>query len=265
MRLPDVFVTSKQFFGYLLPGAIWIASIFVLVSGQSPLMLLEEKSTPVLLLEALVALYFGVATRGVSSKACEFATKSLYRRRLPAECAEFWRDHNVQYMTVPPELSSAVVKILKGLPYVPKDILRSLPSVRLGNTAEQDSSAYARRARFCRDLATESSPPQERLVRSLQVDINLLLSTPLPLVIFGILIFVKRGTLPDPFGHSQTIVWTISSVVSVVIAGLLAWQVPRRRRVEAEAWYWMVLALGALGKFRDLPHRDAEGGRHGVD
>ncbi len=233
MRMADFFLGSRQFFGLLAPGLLWLAIAVLVLSPRS----LEEFVSSLGVGEAaiLVAISFvlGTALETLSFRTAVFVSARLSRAAVSREL----HDTDLLPLDVPQTLFSQA---------------RSRAMTEYPNASYLASISDREFAQFCKQFLLEKTRYLAKRVSEYEAEINLLAMFPVPLVLFAIAWPV------DTLIGSRPISWsTVGGPLLIVPTAVLALayalisRLHPLRREETEQWLKMFLWIHAVGAERE--------------
>jgi hypothetical protein len=230
MKPSDFFLSRRQFLGFLVPGALWIAS-GLWICGRQPLRWLETASG-VRLAVVLVASYL----IGYVLQSAIFTLMDETSR---------WRKASV----AAPALIANTAGDIALLREYAREIAKDCPKI-----GELNNHQFSQ---FCKRFAAKDSEFFQGHFSDCEDEVNFTKALSIPLIILGLIAglrywFPDQYILPEPWCYG-------SSTVLVIGMGIyMFWRFTYARKAEEEAWYrafiitWHGLSAPAV---RNAPER----------
>jgi hypothetical protein len=248
MRLADFFVGSRQLFGFLIPGTIWLFCLLIPVADKDLSVILHQSHAIDIFLFLAAALIIGTAMESLSFYLAVRTSAALFRERLSRE------KHDTDYfpMSVPKPLIATARNVAQRHEPVSGYIL---------SLSNREFSQY------CKQTVLEHSKRHRRRLEEYEAEVNLLAMLPLPLIVFAAVTAIwglgGPNSLVPSVCPAERLLLPISSVLLV---GLLLLRLHPLRREEAESWFrFFLMQCGdARIKKAESPGTNQNAGSAGV-
>lgn len=233
MKLADFFVGSRQLFGFLAPGVLWLVTLYLPFSSRFAGEVLAEADALDVLVFLAVALVVGTAVETISFKVAVRISAALRGERVSRERG----DSDYFPLSVSPDLRRLCREIA----------LRQAPAPEY-----VDGMTDRELSQHCKYTVLERSHRfRDRLVEY-EAEINLLAMLSLPLVLFA-----GSTALWGLGGHGTTgrplLEHLVVPAVALGLATLLLLRLHPLRREEAEWWFrfYLMTAENATEELED--------------
>lgn len=223
--LSDFYVGSRQLFGFVVPGLVWLSSIILVVTRADPISLMLDVSLLEVALFLAASLLVGTAIETVSFKVGVNLSAWLHRARVSND------PHQTDYLPsdVNPQLVQRVRRVIQD---------------RYGDDAYVSELDDRQLSQFCRRFVLEKSNQLRRRVTEYEAEINLLAMLVLPLLVFVLAWTWNSWVALDNLDVLQRLTRWVAGVLAIfALEILLLARLHPLRREEAEAWYEMFLLI----------------------
>ncbi len=225
MKLSDFFLGSRQLFGFLAPGSIWLASLFLLVFNIEPISLFEDLSGWKILFFFAASLVVGTAIETLSFNISVRLSAWIHGQNVSRE------EGDLDYFP------SDVDKTLMGHA---RDVIAK-DYQDLTYTEGLNDREFSQLCR--RHVLNHSSTGKERIIEY-ESEVNLLSMLFLPLLIFSAAWgFHSAFQISGLTIFERGINIAKISLPSLIVAGLLLFRLHPLRREESEYWFQSFLSL----------------------
>lgn len=215
MKLADFFIGSRQLFGFLAPGLVWLLVIYVAIGRSTVLEALSKAEALEILAFLGLALVVGTAVETISFRIAVRASASLRGDRVSREAD----DSDYFPLSLPRDLISHCRELAVRRSNVPEAI-RGMSDRQL--------------SQYCKYSVIERTEELRSRLIEYESEINLLAMLPLPLVLFSVsnLLSALRPEVLMPLSLRL-----LMSLVALLVALLMLFRLHPLRREEAEAWF----------------------------
>lgn len=232
MTLSSFFVGSRQFFGFLTPGFIWIMSILVLVTQTNPFTYIVNLTFLALVVLLAMSFVVGTAVETISFYVAVSLSATLYKSKVYISST----DTDYTPLTIDALLLSQVSKIIK-MDYNDPPLLAWLYVDSNGPITKR------RVAQFCRRYILETSKCMGRRVVEYEDEINLISMLVLPLLVSSCCWIVHVLIYFNGLGVGGQLVLCTWALLPLTVSGLCVYRLDPLRREEAEFWFEAFIML----------------------
>ncbi len=223
MKLGDFFVGSRQLFGFLAPGVIWLFALYIPITSRPLGDVIRDAAPAEAFLFLALALLVGTAVESVSFGVAVRLSAAVRRGKVSRE------KHDFDYLPLS----------------LPSDLIRRCRAVAARTEASPgyiDSLTDREFSQYCKYSVIDRSPKHGSRLLEYEAEINLLAMLVMPLALLAVSTAVWGLGGPGP---------AISPLDRVVVPGtalvitlLLLLRLHPLRREEAECWFRFFLMTG---------------------
>jgi len=222
MKLTDFFIGGRQFFGFLIPGVIWLLAFFPIAFSEPLEYSFNSMGFMEIVLFFFIAYIAGAAIESLSFKISVKISAILHHDHVSNEK----NDKDYFPLSISPSLINRCRKIAA------KNVASS---GMINNMSNREFSQY------CKLSVIENSATYGSKISEYESEINLLAMLPVPLIIFAIS-FVLFSCQITSISH-LSINNVLISLFALILSILLLYRLHPLRCEEAKWWFHFYLMI----------------------